>query len=298
MTDHSSLNRIQQLCTDLESRDPELVLGHVYGLRQWQLHAPTGQTYLAGHFSHHWQLDGPNEATCGRSVEWQYITLSFPVQTAVSFEALLDYEINSFFARFPTCTSVAVTLPTVPGQFPNSAHIVHNPALEDQLVLRNEKSIPWKVVPDGDVWRVNTHPTVSNYLDVRLSGSTPIGPHKVTLPSCQCGFYAYTDRESLIRNSRNYGDVVFGIIRGSGLVTQGSRGFRAERAEIVALTRPHKSTGSSPFAVYNNDLTVKSWLPNSDELVNQAYDRLVPDRIAQANTLNELLDLYELIREQ
>lgn len=59
--------------------------------------------------------------------------------------------------------------------------------------------------------------------------------HIVASKDCACGFYAYTDTDL---GYSQPGRIV-GIIRGSGVATVGTRGFRAANAEIVALVEPH-----------------------------------------------------------
>lgn len=49
-------------------------------------------------------------------------------------------------------------------------------------------------------------------------------------PNCSCGFYAYYD----YKDQGFHGDTR-GVIRGYGMVDKGSLGFKAEKAEIVAL---------------------------------------------------------------
>ena len=57
--------------------------------------------------------------------------------------------------------------------------------------------------------------------------------HHVASVDCSCGFYAYFSPGA----DQLSGDVE-GIIEGYGRVTVGSKGFRAERAKIVALVVP------------------------------------------------------------
>lgn len=52
---------------------------------------------------------------------------------------------------------------------------------------------------------------------------------------CECGFWAYDEE-----NHQEHGEVT-GIIEAYGKVTIGTRGFRAEKARIVALTRENNS---------------------------------------------------------
>lgn len=57
---------------------------------------------------------------------------------------------------------------------------------------------------------------------------------------CQCGFYAWYEPQGAIQNHGNAcmgldGDIVLGVIEASGLIIPGSKGFRAEKADVVAL---------------------------------------------------------------
>ena len=62
-------------------------------------------------------------------------------------------------------------------------------------------------------------------------------PHEqVAGAGCTCGFYAYLAASDQ-HVQQGTGRVV-GIVEGYGVVTVGSRGFRAEKARVVALVRP------------------------------------------------------------
>ena len=61
--------------------------------------------------------------------------------------------------------------------------------------------------------------------------------HAVPDESCACGFYAYTSPKTRETYSGHDGNV-FGVIRGTGRTLIGTKGFRSEKAEIVALLDP------------------------------------------------------------
>lgn len=70
-------------------------------------------------------------------------------------------------------------------------------------------------------------------------------PHQAAEKGCTCGFYAYFDGSNdyalywrLERMFHSAPAGFTGIIEGTGLVTVGSRGFRAEKARLVALVVP------------------------------------------------------------
>lgn len=57
-------------------------------------------------------------------------------------------------------------------------------------------------------------------------------PHHVGMLSCQCGYYAYFDTAN---NPHHNKGNVHAIIEGYGTITVGSRGFRAEKAKLLAV---------------------------------------------------------------
>lgn len=70
---------------------------------------------------------------------------------------------------------------------------------------------------------------------LRSAGLGP-RPHAVGGIGCQCGFYAYFKG----RNSYMGPGNVAGIVEGFGVCAVGSRGFRAEKARLVALVAPRR----------------------------------------------------------
>jgi hypothetical protein len=58
--------------------------------------------------------------------------------------------------------------------------------------------------------------------------------HRSPAPSCECGIYAwYEPDDTMAVEAGLFG--AFGVIEASGLVLMGDRGFRAERAQIIAV---------------------------------------------------------------
>jgi hypothetical protein len=65
--------------------------------------------------------------------------------------------------------------------------------------------------------------------------------HSAPSVGCTCGIYAWYEPEDAgILNAR-----VFGAIQASGVVLMGERGFRAERAEIVAVVTRNRRLGAA-----------------------------------------------------
>jgi hypothetical protein len=80
----------------------------------------------------------------------------------------------------------------------------------------------------------------------------PVIEHRLAGVSCQCGFYAYFDggNDYLVQPgaSITYGPEdkaprIGAIIEGWGVCTIGTRGFRAEKAKVVALIIPDSTKG-------------------------------------------------------
>lgn len=59
--------------------------------------------------------------------------------------------------------------------------------------------------------------------------------HRVGNVGCACGFYAYFDTDG---NPHHSSDQALALVEGTGTVTVGTRGFRAEKAKLVALVKP------------------------------------------------------------
>jgi hypothetical protein len=114
------------------------------------------------------------------------------------------------------------------------------------------------VVHDGTPWRPGVNEakcdTLIANLDRILSRSrasalVPDEADENHLATCVCGFYAYFDKQH-----NNYADSlkgisVEGVIEGFGKTVLGDKGFRAEKARIVALTLPKPKKDKTPWLV-------------------------------------------------
>lgn len=73
---------------------------------------------------------------------------------------------------------------------------------------------------------------------------------------CSCGFYGYHTRahlEEQYRSILDLGTAVVGVIKATGKVVLGEKGFRAEKAEIVALSSARgrkKEVGATNALLY------------------------------------------------
>lgn len=70
-------------------------------------------------------------------------------------------------------------------------------------------------------------------------------PHTVAGVDCTCGFYAYFDEEA---NPNHQSGQIHGLIEGTGIATVGTRGFRVEKARLIALViKPGKKRIPQPI---------------------------------------------------
>lgn len=223
-------SKIQQLCTG----EAEFMVGEIYGLRQWSLR-DFGK--LHGHFGHVWPLSKtePVVADCqaGDAVLRYSRVVSKQVPPAFVLNEI--YQQSRHYLETHPIFSVAD---------PDTARLVFSTGFQ------KEESIPLERLGyllkhgyDG-TWfpgpPIRSHPSIDLDLWETTLRANRV-KHSIGHPACTCGFYAYTDWNSLYQNSlTSVDDYVFGLIRGYGHVTVGSMGFRAEKADIVALTFPHE----------------------------------------------------------
>jgi hypothetical protein len=88
--------------------------------------------------------------------------------------------------------------------------------------------------------------------------------HPAPSPGCTCGIYAWYEPEDAgILNAR-----VFGAIQASGVVLMGERGFRAERARVVAVVTRNRrlcaACEAAGIAVYRNRRSLLRDYPPED----------------------------------
>jgi len=117
-------------------------------------------------------------------------------------------------------------------------------------------------------------PLLRDIVEYVVSYTANANCKSVAQPSCTCGYYAYNNTDSLLSNSYTSDTSVFGLIRGYGKVTIVPKGFRAEKADIVALTHPHA------FRRYSvgRDKPIHEWIETSrskelaDILIDTTHD--------------------------
>lgn len=91
-------------------------------------------------------------------------------------------------------------------------------------------------------------------------------PPKHDRATCQCGFWAFYEPNDQYDGGR--GGRVYGVIEGYGEITIGSKGFRAEKARILALSLPGLLDGGSEMAAYLQSLVRRNYpdVPAFDSL--------------------------------
>lgn len=313
MTSH--LNDIQRLCTNLES-DSELVIGEIYGLRQWTLSSDNdGNVSLCGHRNSEWDISGANEATCSEKTKEITKDLTLPRYSSVSPEQAVRRAVEDLLRAEPAATEVYVR--TYGNYGLNSSYWVPRHALLSQphwawanLLSRIRTLVP---CPGGFI-EEGCSPL--DPISIQVVVSVPVAPHEVTDPSCTCGFYAYTAEKSLLENSWDKSRSIFGVVKAWGHVTQGTKGFRAQKAQIVGLTVPLTFTRSyempetlqatfvtkdatpEEYATQAAPIHVARWVPATAELSYEARRReleqdAIPTTVPRYSDWDHLLRAYK-----
>ena len=122
--------------------------------------------------------------------------------------------------------------------------------------------------------------------DVAIPGASRVDvadEHRSPAAWCECGIYAwYAPDDTAVLDPGIFG--VFGVIQASGLILMGDCGFRAERAQIVAVvTRNHRVAAAceeAGIAVYRHRRDLLRDYPPDDvsALVGDAPSAAEPER--------------------
>lgn len=267
-------NEIQRLCTG----DPDFAFEPVIGMRQWSVVDGNEALALRGHFSGTWESgENVAECKASLPVVRATRAFSFygdlrphmlfsPIQLimrqAVSdahtrvqddIEFMLDMDNATMSLELNNITVFKGTPLAALRKFLFDANTP--PAgLEDDIAyslrvlddvtprtsldrrpssfLNDFSSRSWLAEMSED----DALPVTQLRISVGLQ--SPRREHVPANPACTCGFYAYTHVQPLFDNSTTATYSVFGLIQGYGTVTLGTKGFRAEKARIIALTVP------------------------------------------------------------
>jgi len=244
----------------------ELVPGAIYGLRHWNVARITSGEdsglFLSGHYNHLWREVVGERATCKRISRFMFTEQVYPSDNGKDRDSLekdvlhtvafIRERMRQFIGASYSEDNVSIS----------QSYIFNTPY--DTLLL-NEKS--FNVVNNLET----SHDTSGSYVmgvEVAFEYAVPNPCDGPVAMDCTCGFYASYERffRDDIFTARAHG--FFGIMRGYGHVTLGEKGFRAERADVVAIcSAPHELVGT-------------------DKLLN------LPSSVKILRSLQELFDYY------
>jgi hypothetical protein len=239
--DRTHLNDIQDVCT---GPTPEFVVGEVYGLREWHIGTDLG---LYGHTGQLWELGKTFHAECKAPVT--------PIELEVDISAAEDNDDVDVIARRALDRWLTRLFDEDRSHSPLDSRLlmafVHRDGSE---YLRREA---WQLVD----WLIDAPLTAGPQIQVplylraqELLKNTVQTPKAVTFrlyarrldhraghPGCTCGVYAYHSVKHMQYGYPRGHTVAstVGLIRAHGHVTIGTKGLRAERADLIALAVPH-----------------------------------------------------------
>lgn len=259
------LSRIQDACTGDE---PEFVMGEVYGVREWFMPdiwtIEVGEVFpLYGHFNKAWDPTHTTVAVCHADNASSTLVLH-PAQDydVEDIEALIRREVDGWLDELFTGNlgidpqTAELHLAFSPIGVTEARFMrrdVWRPAdwlLDDPFMPTREIQIPMKLVAAVR--------TGSGTVLVRITGKKT--DHPAGHPTCTCGIYAYHDWASLNLSGVPRERSVFGLVKAYGRVTVGSKGFRAQKADVLAFTRPWFYVSRASSGVHERvQATLDAW---------------------------------------
>lgn len=230
------LNELQQ---SLTGPNREFALGAIYGVRTWRfsihpLHGPE----LIGQWNGQW-LGKRNIATCRKTaaVTMNFVCSNDPAVTERRAQQAIEHAEAELKSMYKVATDFQASISyTSEGSGYSWTEV-------------------WQPTARDNVLKISDMPqSTAQMADVRMFGLASVSAHvscdKICDPECTCGFYAYTAPKDGVaslftsHSSRVAGSgglnfspkyLIAGVMKGYGAVTIGTRGFRAEKADIVAL---------------------------------------------------------------
>ena len=247
--DRDHLTEVQDLCTGPLSEDSAaLVLGEVYGLRQWLVFSSERvpdsylpeDVHLYGHYRQPWNPAEVQVATCKASDKLS--------NNDIFVGPLADEEEISALIRSTMHTWIEDELRYSP-------QIDFRTARAQLAFSSGHGSFQWRNADwmlDNPFSNTKAFQIPMSFLkaeerQIRLRVTGKSTEHEVGHPQCTCGIYAYHDKNSLadsaVASAEDLppGGAVYGLVKAYGFVTVGTKGLRAEKAQIVALTLPQLS---------------------------------------------------------
>ncbi len=106
----------------------------------------------------------------------------------------------------------------------------------------------------------------ARYVEPFLQVETEEAKHRAADLKCECGYYAYFDGGSNPYHYKKTGEPqIHGVIEAYGLVTVGSRGFRAEKAVIKAVVVRPSRTQEYPIQLVQRNYPDVAVYPSQGE---------------------------------
>jgi hypothetical protein len=206
VTDHihwSTGNEVPPMPKDKEFSGFDFAVGEVYGIRHWKIDELGRLMPVAWSNQAFWR-PGVNVAVCANGYETTKKKVRVAVDPSGQGRDALSVEVE--YKNVPH-----------PDLDPMSPYTILQ-----QTAVRSHVQ-----------WSDGTTETIDGKLKYQTVETSQT--HEVPDENCTCGFYAYSSREN---DGHTGAQNVGGIIKGYGRTLIGPKGFRCEKAEIVALIDP------------------------------------------------------------
>lgn len=246
------------------------MLGSIRGERCWR--ATEGGGLISPQQSWNW-LDGENVSKCRGAREWKGSAdellelirggIGFPNKEVISVDFTNDYRHNGFFVNWVSHEQRRMKV--VGLDDPDTFWTMKASDKYPDAVLELKYEIEYEPAVRGRDW-------ITWDILWLLVGESP--DHQFA--DCTCGFYAYLNG---VNDYISAGRVI-GVVEGYGETLIGRRGFRSNKARILALApspeKPKTSSGSggnggSGSMVVNGRMVNWSSLPTPPQGVGQAF---------------------------
>lgn len=113
--------------------------------------------------------------------------------------------------------------------------------IRDYGLLRSPRLTP---LTKSSPWHRGVNKAACNQA---MGSGWALGKHEAPHQECACGFWAFPDPLSFIRNANSYLISVLGIVKLWGRVVVGSEGYRSEFAQILAILPNELTTTMDPI---------------------------------------------------
>lgn len=196
-------NAVPSMPSDKEFSGFDFAVGEVYGIRHWKIDECGRLMPVAWSNQAFWR-SGVNVAVCANGYETTKKKIRVVVDPSGKGRDALSVEVEYENVPYP-----------------------------DLDPMSRIKILQQTAVRSHVQWSDGTTETIDGRLQYQEIVQTQA--HEVPNENCTCGFYAYNSREN---DQHSQAQFVGGVIKGYGRTLIGPKGFRCEKAEIVALIDP------------------------------------------------------------